>query len=184
MLVFLTIILSVISFLLIFIIIFFFFFAIDLFLDLPYVATKKEKIGTIIRLANIKKGETVVDLGSGDGRLLFAAAKSGVHAVGYEINPFLIVFTKVKAYFLFPSCHSGERSDSRIDSGQARMTGRVIVKRQNLWKADLKIADVIFVYGRRKTMPKFEDFVYKNAKRGTRVIVNTNPLTGKRHFKS
>jgi len=187
-----SVLLILVALILLFVIITFFFFAIDLFLDLPYVATKGEKIETIIKLAQIKKGETVVDLGSGDGRLLFAAARAGARAIGYEINPFLIVLTRIKSHLLLlrarrsnPSTrHSGERSDSRIDSGQARMTGRVVVKRQNLWKADLKIADVIFVYGRRKTMPKFEDFVYKNAKRGTRVIVNTNPLTGKRHFKS
>ena len=184
MIIIISVLLLLIIFLLLFVIITFFLFAIDLFLDLPYVATKKEKIGTIIRLANIKKGETVVDLGSGDGRLLFAAAKSGVHAVGYEINPFLIVFTKVKAYFLFPSCHCGERSDSRIDSGQARMTGSVIVKRQNLWKANLKIADVIFVYGRKKTMQKFEDFVFQNAKRGARIVVNTNAFPKKKPLKS
>src|SRR3989338_7970465 len=140
------------------------FYAIDIFLDLPYVATKGEKIETIIKLAQIKKGETVVDLGSGDGRLLFAAARAGARAIGYEINPFLIVLTRIKSHLLLlrarrsnPSTrHSGERSDSIIDSGQARMTGRGVVKRQNLWRADLKIADVIFVYGRRKTMPKFE----------------------------
>ena len=69
MIIIISVLLLLIIFLLLFVIITFFLFAIDLFLDLPYVATKKEKIGTIIRLANIKKGETVVDLGPGAGRL-------------------------------------------------------------------------------------------------------------------
>src|SRR3990167_4130440 len=185
MLVFLFIILVIIVVLLLFIIITFFFFAIDLFLDLPYVATKKDKIETIIKLARIKPKETVVDLGSGDGRLIFAAARAGAHAIGYEINPFLIFFTRIKAYLL--SYSSSERSESRsIDSRQARTInkGVVIVKRQNLWKADLAVADVIFVYGRVKTMQKFEDFVFKNAKKGTRIIVNTNPFPNKKPIKS
>jgi len=178
MLVFLTIILSVISFLLIFIIIFFFFFAIDLFLDLPYVATKKGRIGTIIRLANIKKGETVIDLGSGDGRLLFAAAQKGARAIGYEINPFLIIFTRIGARI-----KGLDHSRSVLRSSKAH-SGSVIVKRENLWKANLKVADVVFVYGRKKTMQKFEDFVYRNAKKGTRIVVNTNPFPNKRPIKS
>ena len=199
MLVFLFIILVIIVVLLLFIIITFFFFAIDLFLDLPYVATKKDKIETIIKLARIKPKETVVDLGSGDGRLIFAAARAGAHAIGYEINPFLVVLTRIKAHLLLlrekrsnlSTSHSGERSDSRIDSGQARlaakrarMTGRVTIKRQNLWKADIAAADVIFVYGRQKSMSKFEDFVFKNARPGTRIIVNTNPFLNKKPLKS
>lgn len=148
------------------------FFFFDAFLDLPYVATKKEKIDTIIKLAQIKKGQTVVDLGSGDGRLLFESARRGVFAVGYEINPFLIGLTKIKWFFLHLR---GEKSSH---------LGGVIVRRQSLWNADLAVADVIFVYGRKKTMAKFEDFVFKNTKKGTRVVVNTNPFPTKRPTKS
>src|SRR3989344_5340710 len=176
MLVFLTIILSIISLLLISIIIVFIFFAIDLFLDLPYVATKKDKIPTIIKLAQIKRGhrlrrhsglegETAIDLGSGDGRLLFAAAQIGAHTIGYEINPFLVVLT---------------RSLAKLKG----LASQVVIHKQNLWKADLKIADVIFVYGRKKDMQKFEDFVYKNAKKGTRIVVNTNQFPNKKPHKS
>jgi len=78
------------------------FFTIDTFLDLPYVATKRDKIETIIKLAQIKPKETVVDLGSGDGRLIFAAARAGAHAIGYEINPFLILLTQIKAILFHP----------------------------------------------------------------------------------
>ena len=52
---------------------------------------KKEAVSTIIKLAQIKKNETVVDLGSGDGRLLFASAKKGAYAIGYELNPFMVL---------------------------------------------------------------------------------------------
>jgi len=146
---------------------------IDIFLELPFVGTKKEKIQTILKLAQIKKAvgpesnrrrEIVIDLGSGDGRLLFAAAQKGARAIGYELNPFLVLLTQIRA--------------RRIDKGS------VDVKRQNFWKADLSRADVIFVYSFRKTMQKFEDFVYKNAKKGTRIIANTNPFPNKKPLKS
>src|SRR3990167_7688400 len=165
-------ILVIIIILLLTIILFGIFFTIDTFLDLPYVATKRDKIETIIKLAQIKPKETVVDLGSGDGRLLFAAAQKGALAIGYEINPFLVLLTQIKAILFHPR---GESSSH---------LGGVFVKRQNLWKADLKTADVIFVYGRKKDMQKFEDFVYKNAKRGTRIIVNTNPFSNKKPQKA
>jgi len=134
---------------------------IDVFLDLPYVATQRHKLDVITKFAGIKKGETVVDLGSGDGRLLFAAANKGAKAIGYEINPFLIAITLI---------HTKLKGLGNL----------VWVERESLWKADLAVADVIFVYSLRKHMKKFEDFVYKNATKGTRVVVNTNPFPSKK----
>lgn len=159
-----------------------FFFAIDTFLDLPYVATDKRRIETIINLASIKRGETVIDLGSGDGRLLFAAAQKGARAIGYEINPFLVAITRIKARF--SNLHPRGEVKASPRSHPAGCEPEVITKRQNLWKADLKVADVIFVYGRQKTMQKFQDFVYKNAKSGTRIVVNTNAFPNKKPIKS
>lgn len=159
-----TILLLIIMMLLLMIIVGFFFFLFDIFLELPYVATKRNKIETIINFAAIKEGETIVDLGSGDGRLLIASAQKGAIAIGYEINPFLIGITLVHA---------------KIKG----LADKISVYKSNLWKADLAVADVVFVYGRRKTMQKFEDFVYKNTKKDTRVVVNTNPFPTKKPLK-
>ncbi|MBI2598779.1 50S ribosomal protein L11 methyltransferase [Candidatus Curtissbacteria bacterium] len=156
--------LIVIMLLLLFIIVGFFFFLFDIFLELPYVATKRHKIETIIKFAQIKPGQTVVDLGSGDGRLLIASAAKGANAIGYEINPFLIGITLVHAKIKGLADH-------------------LKVYKSNLWKSDLAVADVVFVYGRKKTMQKFQDFVWQNAKKGTRVIVNTNPFPTKKPIK-
>lgn len=178
MIIVLAIISTLIGFLLLALILGFFFFAIDTFLDLPYVATKREKIATIIKLAGIKPKETVVDLGSGDGRLLFAAAQKGARAVGYEVNPYLVILTRLKYQFL---------KRNIIRSYKKTFIGPVTVYRQSLWQADLKKANIIFVYGRGKTMKRFEDFVFKNARKGTRIIVNTDltkPFPTKRPLKS
>lgn len=173
------IVLSAIVLVLFALMVIFLLFVFDTFLDLPYVATRKEKIPTIIKLASIKKSETAIDLGSGDGRLLFAAAKSGALAIGYELNPFLVLFTNLKARLLHL------RGEARSSTGEH--LGGVTVFRKDLWQADLKSANVIFVYGRAKTMPKFEKFLYKNAKKGTRLIVNTDktiPFPTKKPVKS
>lgn len=140
------------------------FYAVDFFLDLPYVATKKHKINVIIRLAQIKHGETVIDLGSGDGRLLFAASEKGAKAIGYELNPFLIALTLIHAKL-------------------KGLTNLVSVQKQSMWSADLKVADVIFVYSLKKHIKKFEDFIYKNAQPKTRIIVNLHPFPSKKALK-
>ena len=75
--------LIIITFLLLLVIVLFFFTVFDLFLELPYVGAKREMVSTIVKLAQIEKGETVVDLGSGDGRLLIAAAKKGAKTICY-----------------------------------------------------------------------------------------------------
>ena len=155
------IILSAVAIALLFVIIMGIFFTIDVFFELPYVGAQKNCIDTIIKFASIKKWETVVDLGSGDGRLLFAAAEADAKAVGYEINPFLIALTLIRTKL-------------------KGLSNNVWVERQSLWKADLKVADVIFVYAKRKTMPKFEKFIFQNTAKGTRVVVNTNPFPNKK----
>ncbi|OGD85330.1 hypothetical protein A2164_04510 [Candidatus Curtissbacteria bacterium RBG_13_35_7] len=158
------IILIIITALLLFVILMGVFYTIDLFLDLPYVGTQHHKIETIIKLAQIKKGETAVDLGSGDGRLLYAAAQKGAKAIGYELNPFLIVITLI---------HTKLKG----------LGNEISIERKNLWQADLKVADVIFVYSLKKSIAKFEEYVYKNATPGTRVIVNLHPFPNKKPLK-
>lgn len=55
-----------------------------------YVPTKRTHLPRIIALLGVKAGERVVDLGSGDGRLMVALAEAGAEAHGYEHNPLLV----------------------------------------------------------------------------------------------
>lgn len=165
----------------------FFLYIFDAFLELPYVATKKGKVATILELANLKKNEMAVDLGSGDGRLLFATAQKGAFAIGYELNPLLVILTRIKArLFGYPSneVRSLKRNSSRFTR---TIKGRIKVYRSDLWKADISHADVIFVYARQGTMKRMEDFIFKFAKKGSRVVVNTDltkPFPTKKPLKS
>ncbi len=133
-------------------------------MEIPYVSTKKNDQEVIFDLAKIKKGETVVDFGSGDGRLLVAAAKYGSTAIGYEINPFFIIVSKILIKL-------------------KKVEKKVIIKNENLWNADIAKANVIFIYALRGSMKKFESFIYENAKKDTRIIVNTNPFPAKKFQK-
>ncbi|HWP57854.1 MAG TPA: methyltransferase domain-containing protein [Candidatus Acidoferrales bacterium] len=57
----------------------------------PFVPTPQEVVERMLALAQVKKGDVVYDLGSGDGRIVITAAKKyGAKAVGFEIDPELI----------------------------------------------------------------------------------------------
>jgi SAM-dependent methyltransferase len=57
-------------------------------INTPYVATPYPVVRAMLRLARVKKSDTVYDLGCGDGRILIEAAKSyGAHGVGIDNNP-------------------------------------------------------------------------------------------------
>ena len=52
----------------------------------PYVPTPQEVVERMLEMAQVKKGDVVYDLGSGDGRIVITAAqKYGVRAIGFEI---------------------------------------------------------------------------------------------------
>jgi hypothetical protein len=55
----------------------------------PFVPTDARNVETMVRVAGIRAGDRVADLGSGDGRILIAAAKAGATAEGWEISPYL-----------------------------------------------------------------------------------------------
>src|SRR5258708_6899695 len=56
----------------------------------PYVPTLQPQARIAIEMINLKPGETLLELGCGDGKLLVLAAQTGVYAVGYELNPILV----------------------------------------------------------------------------------------------
>jgi precorrin-6B methylase 2 len=61
-----------------------------LFLGAPYVPTLHKQREIALDLLKLKPGQTLIDLGCGDGAMLIEAAKRGIKVVGYEINPLLV----------------------------------------------------------------------------------------------
>src|SRR5882672_3428464 len=66
----------------------------------PYVPSRKDSIKKMLVLANLKPGDKVVDLGSGDGRIVIAFARNGIDAHGYEISPALVLWSKLMIFAL------------------------------------------------------------------------------------
>src|SRR5690242_21907554 len=102
----------------------------------PYVASPQRVVDRMLELASIKPGETLYDLGCGDGRVLIAAVeKYKANAVGVEIDP------KVAA-----------RARTWINKAGVENQARVI--QADLLKVDLTGADVVVIYLERQLNEK------------------------------
>jgi len=59
----------------------------------PYVPTLDKQAKTALELLDLKSDQTLLELGSGDGKVMLAAARAGLNVVGIELNPFLVVIS-------------------------------------------------------------------------------------------
>lgn len=126
-------------------------FFIVVFFGAPYVPTPFSRIQIMFNLVQPKKGENLIDLGSGDGRIVILAAKKGLVAEGYEINPILVLWSKYRIR------KEGLQNKAKVCFG-------------NFWRANLKKADIVTVYGISHIMGRLEKKLKKEVKRGTRVV--------------
>lgn len=118
-----------------------------------YVPTSWPKIKKIIELADIKPGDKAVDLGSGDGRLVIALAKSGAESYGYEINPLLVRL-------------------ARKNIRKEKVADKAVIHLESFWGKDLSHFNVITVYGMKHVMWRLEKKLKKELKPGARVVSN------------
>ncbi len=96
--------------------------------DVIFVPTPEETVDGMLKLADVKKGEMVYDLGCGDGRIVIAAAqKYGARGIGVDIDP-----QRIK--------------ESNQNAQTAKVTDRVKFLQQDLFAMDFKDADVITLY--------------------------------------
>jgi len=60
----------------------------------PFVPTMHRQVGVALDLLDLRPGQTLLELGSGDGRVMLAAAQRGYKVVGIELNPILVLFSR------------------------------------------------------------------------------------------
>lgn len=73
-------------------------FAAVLIRGAPYLPTLSPQVDAALELAELSEGDTLLELGCGDGRVLIAAAKKGINAVGYELNPLLAIICYIRTW--------------------------------------------------------------------------------------
>jgi len=95
--------------------------------EVPFVVTPGNVTAAMLDLAKVGPGDHVIDLGSGDGRIVIGAALRGARAVGYEIVEQLV-------------------NDSRVAAAKAGVAARTEFRTQDLFDADLSAATVITMY--------------------------------------
>lgn len=128
----------------------FMFYIIPLMFGAPYEGTAKKKIKDIVKLARMKKGENVVDLGSGDGRIVIAFAKEGFEAHGFEINPLLVLASKYKIKKL------------KLDNA--------FIHWKSFWKEDLGKYDLIILFQYKTIMKKLGKKLKKELTKPSKIV--------------
>ena len=120
--------------------------------DVPYVPTPYVVVEEMLRLANVGPADFVMDLGSGDGRILIAAAqKFGARGVGVDLDPERIL-------------------ESVYNAQVAGVSERVAFLRQDLFKFDIAEANVVTMYLLPSVNLKLRARLLRDLKPGTRIV--------------
>jgi SAM-dependent methyltransferase len=124
----------------------------------PYLPTMANDRKAALELLNLKKGQLLIDLGCGDGGMLVEAGKYGLRAIGYEINPFLYLIAWLRTL---------------------KFGSRVKVRFGNFWRADISLADGLFVFLIDRFMSKLDQKLKKEAKPGLKLVSHAFKIPGR-----
>jgi protein-L-isoaspartate O-methyltransferase len=126
----------------------------------PYIPSPMEIAEAMLKLANVRPGDVVYDLGSGDGRVVvMAAQKFGASAVGVEIDSDLV-------------------RDARQRAQKAGVSGKVRFIESDLFETDLRPASVVTLYLLPKTVDRLKPKLLAELKPGARIVSFSFPFTG------
>ena len=128
--------------------------------EIPFVPTPIEVVDKMLELAQVKKGDVLYDLGSGDGRIVIRAAKKyGVRAVGIEMDQVLL-------------------QKARQDAKAAGVSHLVEFRSEDALQTDLSRATVVTLY----MLPWFNEKIKPNLKKylkpGARIVAHDFGIEG------
>lgn len=126
----------------------------------PYVPTRPDIMERMLKLAKITPDDVVVDLGSGDGRLVIGAMNAGARrGVGYEIHPGL----------------------TKLSNWKIRRAGfedRAIVLNHSMWNANLADVSLVFLYQIPYAMGRMRKLLESQLAPGSRVVSHAFEIPG------
>ena len=128
-------------------------FFVPLIFGAPFEPSRARAVRNIVKLSSVKKGERVVDIGSGDGRIVMEFAGRGVEAHGFEINPWLVIYSRWKIR-------------------RAGLNDRAKIYWRNFWRADMSDYDVVVTFQIGYVMNGLERKLKRELKKGARVVSN------------
>ncbi|MCE9585888.1 class I SAM-dependent methyltransferase [Candidatus Uhrbacteria bacterium] len=117
----------------------------------PYIPTKAEGVERILSLVEKRPNMRAVDIGSGDGRIVIALAKTGIESHGYEINPVLVQLSRKKIR-------------------EANLEHLAQIHWKDLWKTNFSRYDVVTLFGVGYIMKRLEKKLQRELKPGSQVI--------------
>src|SRR5690349_5656563 len=121
--------------------------------DVVWVPTSPEMVEKMLDLAKVTKDDIVMDLGSGDGRMIIAAAKRGARAIGVEFNPEMVKLSRQLAQ-------------------EAGVADRATFIEGDMFEADISKATVLALFLLPDNLVRLEP-KFRALRPGTRIVVNT-----------
>lgn len=123
---------------------------------LPFVPATTTQVENVLKALRARSG-TLVDIGSGDGRIVIAAAKHGFHASGFELNPWLVWYSRYRAW----------------REGVYRSTSFHI---SDLWKVSFAQYSNVVIFGVPQMMEKLELKLASELPRSAKVVACRFPF--------
>jgi SAM-dependent methyltransferase len=126
--------------------------------DVVWIPSPNETVQMMLDLARVTPNDFVIDLGSGDGRNVIAAAKRGARALGVEYNPDLVAL-------------------SRNNAAAEGVADKAMFIHGDMFEADISKASVLVLFLIPDNLSKLASKFY-NLKAGTRIVSNTYEIGG------
>ncbi|XP_012683385.1 protein FAM173B-like [Clupea harengus] len=123
---------------------------------LPFVPATSVQVENVFKVLQQRTG-SLVDIGSGDGRIVIAAAKKGFRAVGFELNPWLVWYSRYRAW----------------REGVHHSTSFYI---SDLWKVSFAQYSNVVIFGVPQMMEKLEDKLGRELQSSARVVACRFPF--------
>jgi protein-L-isoaspartate O-methyltransferase len=126
----------------------------------PFITSPTEVVERMLQLAGTGPGDLVIDLGSGDGRIVIAAARTfGARGLGIELDGALV-------------------EESRNNARQAGVADRVAFVRGDVLAADLSAASVVTVYLLPGLIHQLQPRFLEQLRPGARIVSHAFRMTG------
>ncbi len=129
----------------------------------PFLPILKPEMYKAVDLIDLKPGQTLLELGSGDGRVLIEAAKRGINGIGYELNPLLVIYSWILT---------------------RKYRKHIKIKWGNYWRGTLPPADGIFVFLLQPYMERLDKKIQSDFKKPIKLVSFVFTIPNKKPMKT